>query len=564
MRPSLRGIRPVLLLLLAVSSRAFAAPEQPNGAEEERILRDAGLATDNASLLKFFRSRIPSENDRAHLAALVRNLGSRSFPTRQQASRELVAAGERALPFLKAVLPGAELEVRRRAENCIQDIERVPHAALAEAAARLLTIRRPEGAADALLAYLPFADWEAIEDSLINALAVVGLKGEGKTATPAPSISAAVTDRDARRRVAAAHVLGHCGATQCEPLTRLLADPEAEVRYHAAAGLIRGQDARGVMGLLALLIDGPLPLAWRAEDLLSQLAGEQVPAVQAATDAAGRKKWQAAWQGWWTANRLKVDLAKVKFDGTGRGLTVVCETDDVGKFPGRVSEFDRAGNLLRSLEGLDSPTGFQRLPGGRVLVAEHWADRVTERDRQGKILWETKLDNKPVSCARLPNGNTFIATYSQILELNAAGKEVLSVRNKDDMIYCACKLRGGNIVYITSSGKVTELDAKGALVRTFTPQAHGGGAGYWASVEALPGGRYLLCLTGAGKVVETDAAGKILWECSVPSACGATRLPSGNTLVGNTDGRCIVEVDRQGKEIWKRTTKGRPFLVRRY
>ena len=192
------------------------------------------------------------------------------------------------------------------------------------------------------------------------------------------------------------------------------------------------------------------------------------------------------------------------------------------------------------------------------------ARRVTERNRQGKILWEKKLTDKPVSCVRLANGNTFIATYTQLLEVNAAGKEIFNVRSTDGMVYCARKLRSGNVLFITSNGKVVELNGKGGQVRSFSPQAHAGGAAYWASVELLRGGTYLLSLSGAGKVVETDAAGKILWECSVPSACWATRLPGGNTLVANVDGRCIVEVDRKGKEVWKRTTKGRPFVARRY
>jgi HEAT repeat protein len=557
---------PFLLLaaLLRTAPPSARAAAIPDGKDEEKILKDAGLPTDTPSLLKYFRTRTPSQADRSRLAALVQSLGSRSFAAREKASRELVAAGEVALPYLKAVLPGAELEVRRRAENCIQEIERLPHATLAGAAARLLAVRRPTEAAEVLLAYLPFADWDALEDALLEALGMVGLKGKGDKAAPLTAIVNAAADPDPRRRAAAAYVLGHASAEYRKPLDRLLADADAAVRYRAAVALIRGHDKRGVAGLIGLLDKAPLALAWRAEEMLGQLAGDQAPLAGATDDPAARRKWQTAWDGWWKANRDKIDLAKINLDGAALGLTVVCEIDGVGQFPGRVSEFDRGGNLRRVLEGLDSPSDFQRLPAGRILVAEHWAQRVTERDRQGKILWEKKLSDKPVSCARLANGNTFIATYSQILEVNSAGKEVFSYRNTGGMIYSACKLRGGNVLYITSNGKVVELDAKGTQVLTFTPQAHAGGASYWAAVEPLRGGKYLVSLSGAGKVVETDKAGKILWECSVPTACWAARLPGGNTLVANVDGRCVVEVDRKGKEVWKRTTKGRPFVVRRY
>ena len=551
-------------LLQAAPPTGTTPPTSANGKEEEKILKDAGLPTDTSSLLKFFRTRTPSDADRANLAALVRKLGSRSFAVREKASRELVTAGEVALPFLKAVLPGSELEVRRRAENCIQEIDRLPHATLAGAAARLLAIRRPLNAAEVLLAYLPFADWDALEDALLEALVPVGLKGEPGRAVPLAAVVSAAADKDPRRRAAAACILGHAGPGQRKPLGRLLVDADAGVRYRAAAALVRCRDQRGVTGLIELLDRAPLTLAWRAEELLGQLAGDQAPQTGATDSPAGRRKWQAAWESWWKVNRDRIDLARINLDGSSLGLTVVCEIDGLGQFPGRVSEFDRGGNLRRSLEGLDSPSDFQRLPAGRILVAEHWAQRVTERDRHGKILWEKKLADKPVSCARLANGNTFIATYSQILEVNAAGKEIFNYRNTGGMIYSACKLRGGNVLFITSSGKVVELDGKGNQVRNFMPQAHASGAAYWAGVEPLRGGKYLIALSGAGKVVETDATGKILWECSVPKACWASRLPGGNTLVANVDGRYVVEVDRKGKEVWKRTTKGRPFVVRRY
>src|SRR5262249_24150709 len=305
----------------------------------------------------------------------------------------------------------------------------------------------------------------------------------------------------------------------------------------------------------------PFVLSWRAEDLLYRLAGEQAPAPVAGSrdGPAGRKKWRGAGEGGWETNQDRLDLAKGNLGAVLLALEVAGGNEGRGQFPGRISEFDRGGNQRETMEGLDSPSDFQRLPGGRVLVAEHWAQRVTERDRTGKVLWQHKLADKPVSCQRLPGGNTFIATYSELLEVTAEGKNVYSHKRNDGMLYCACKLRGGNILSINFNGQVNEMTREGKQVLSFTPQPNPGGAGYWASIEPLPGGRYLLSMTGSGKVLETDASGKIFCECSVPTPCYATRLPNGNTLVANVDGRCVVEVDRQGNEVWKKTTKGRPF-----
>jgi HEAT repeat protein len=543
-----------------------AAPEKAVLSDEEKLLKEAGLPTDGPGLLDYFRRRTLSQADRERLASLVRQLGNRSFARRERASEALVAVGEAALPFLAPALHDEDPEIVRRARLCLDEIEKIPHAANHLTAARLLVVRAPEEAAAVLLGYLPFADWEAVGEPLLEPLKTVGLKKTGKKTEPVPLILAAVKDQEPTRRAAAAYLLGYTTGAPRDLLRRLLTDGHPLVRFHAAVALLRQHDSRGVPALVALVGEGPLSLAWQADDLLYRVAGERNPPVAPADPATveGRKKWRAVWEDWWRTNREKVDLARVSLEQPNLGLTMTCEIDGLGQYKGRVSAFDRSGSLRWSIEGLESPSDFQPLPNGRVLVAEHWAKRITERDRKGTILWERKVDNMPVSCERLRGGNTLIATYSEILEITPEGKTVFSYKHTNGMVYCACKLRTGNILFIDSAGRVGELDRTGKQVRTFTPQAHASGAAYWASIEPLPGGHYLICLSGAGKLVETDAAGKILWEGSVPSCIWATRLPNGNTLVANADGRTIVEVDRQGKEVWKKTTRGRPFRVRRY
>jgi hypothetical protein len=552
-----------LALVLALQA-GRAGPPAPDGlAEDEKLLRDAGLPTDGPGLARFFRDRTPSPGDRERLTALVGQLGSNVYGTREKATRRLTAAGERALPFLRPALASPDAEVRRRAERCVAAIERVPHAAQVVAAARLLAHRRPPGAAEVLLAYLPSADWPADGDDLLDALAAVGLSND---AAPVPAVVAAAADPEPARRAAAAHVLGRAAAGHRGPAVRLLADPSPLVRYHAGASLTLAGDRRGVPALVALLGEGPAPLAFRAEELLDRLAGERAPAPVPGVpeDPAARKRWRAAWQGWWQAHGAKLDLARLKLGGGPLGLTLDCEVDGLGQFPGRVCAFDRGGNLRWCVEKLDSPADVRLLRSGRLLVAEHWAKRVTERDRRGHITWEQRTDNHPVSAERLRNGNTLVATLSEILEVAPGGKVVLSYKHTGGMIYCARKLDSGRVLFIDGGGRVSELDASGRQVLTFVPQQHAGGAGMWASIEPLPGGRYLIALCGSNKVVETDASGKIYWECSTPSPAYAARLPGGNTLVASVDGRFVSEVDRQGKEVWRKATKGRPFRARRY
>jgi hypothetical protein len=125
-------------------------------------------------------------------------------------------------------------------------------------------------------------------------------------------------------------------------------------------------------------------------------------------------------------------------------------------------------------------------------------------------------------------------------------------------------LRNGNILFVAANGEIVELDATFKQVRSITPEAHGNGAGYWASIEPLPNGRFLVALGTSGKVVEVDAKGKIQWQCDCTNAVFATRLRNGNTLVSNFEGRMLLEFDRGGKEVNRIQLAGRPFVFKRY
>src|SRR5262249_44529992 len=86
----------------------------------------------------------------------------------------------------------------------------------------------------------------------------------------------------------------------------------------------------------------------------------------------------------------------------------------------------------------------------------------------------------------------------------------------------------------------------GREVRSLTLPAAGG----WSGVEAAPGGRYLAVSNTEGRVVEVDAAGKVVWEHTQAGACYASRLANGHTLiVSNSAG--LVEVDRAGRTAWQ-------------
>jgi hypothetical protein len=556
---------PLTLVLLA-PVLGVCRPDPPAAlGADERLLREAGVGTDGGELLAFFRRNTPSAAEKQRLAALIKQLGDNDFTVREKASRELEKAGRPALPLLRKALESTDAEVVRRATECRDFIERTPYPLLVGAAARMLAQRPPDGAAEVLLAFVPFAEEEVSEDAVFEALAVVGLTRPGEAGGPVKAVEAALKDEEPRRRAAAAFVLGRSNKEQRPVLVRLLADDDPRVRYQAAVALARAGEREAVPVLVALLADAPLAVAWQAEDVLVRLAGDAAPVASLGSgEEAARRRCQAAWQAWWKANADKADLARLMKDDGLQGLTVICEVERIGQNPGHVRGFGRDGRERWHAEGMDSPADVHLLRGGRILVGEHWATRVTERDLKGSVLWEYKTAAHVVSCRRLPDGNTFIATSDELLEVTPEKKVVYSYRPQKGMLYNADKLPNGHILFINGSGTVTELDRTGKEVKAFTPRKYAEGASAWASVEPLPGGRYLIALSGTGRVVEVNGEGEILWECAAVSPTWATRLRNGNTLVTSVNGHFALEVDRDGKEVWKKEISYRPFRARRY
>jgi hypothetical protein len=558
----MRVFRPVAatLVALAVALAARAAEPDPLLAQDEQMLRDARVSTEGPALLTFFRERTLTEAQQARLTDLVKKLGDDDFDVREKSSADLVKAGRLAVPFLRPAARDRDAEVARRAADCLREIEQGGDAVLTAAAARVLAARKPDGAAAVLLAYLPSAPDEAVEEAALAALASVGLR-DGK---PDPALVAALKDRDATRRAAAASVVGRAAAASRKAALPLLEDAEPRVRFAAAAALAHAGEKSAVPALIALVEKGTPALAWQAEDLLFRIAGPdaRLPALGPGNDAAGCRR---AWDAWWKEKGDKVDLTKLNLEEAERGITLICDVNGGPRGHGSVWECDRGGKVVWRCDDVNGPIDAQVLPGGRVLIAERHAQRVTERDRKGTVLWETKTKADVVSCERLPNGNTFVATEREVTEVSRDGKTVYSYA-AENYIYSATRLRNGHILYAHNKQGITELDGAGKVVRTVPFTHQGDGGGVWLGVELLPSGRFLVGVYGENKVVEIDGAGKRLWEAEVSTAVFPFRLRGGNTLVPSADGNRVVEVNRDGKEVWSVRSEagGRPFRVRRY
>ncbi|HEV3079844.1 MAG TPA: HEAT repeat domain-containing protein [Gemmataceae bacterium] len=548
---------PVLITLAVIAAIGSRSPaDQDTIASDEQLLKLNKIATDNAGLLAFLRKNSLSDEELRQVESQIRQLGHGAFKTREDATSTLIASGMPALSLLRRATHDRDPEIARRADACVEAIERerVSQAALVAAAIRVLAQRKPPGAAAALLAYLPFNEDEWAEEEIFRTLKTLGLR-DGKLD---PVLLTSLHSLETARRGAAAYVVARHGDPEQRSVVRnLLIDPDPKVRLWTAQGLLGAGDKSALPTLIALLGEGPIGLASKAEELLSRVAGDLAPHATMSHGAMEtRLKARDAWAAWWRDQGQRLDLTHFEDVPQQLGLTLVAEMDS-----NKVWEFGPDGKPRWQLQNLQGPMDAQLLPNGHVLIAEYQGRRISEHDIHGRMIWSRPVNGSPIGCQRLANGNTFIATHNSMFEVTREGKEVqLPALPGGLFIFSALKLANGHIVCIVNPGFLKEFDASGKQLKTIRVGKNNGG---WCGVEALPGGRYLVSLFGEGKVVELDNEGKKTWECAVVGASHATRLPNGHTLVASMMNRRIVEVDRDGKTVKEAVTDGRPWKVRR-
>jgi hypothetical protein len=147
-----------LVLWCGAPALLIGRDKSSTGYSDEEKLHNAGLETEGPSLLAFFHARSRAAVDPDRLRVLLGQLTSWSLQQRSLATAEFLGLGPLAMPMLRrAANDLSAAETARRGAHCLRWLEGSSSTSLPAAAARVLGKRKPEGAAAALLAYLPFA-----------------------------------------------------------------------------------------------------------------------------------------------------------------------------------------------------------------------------------------------------------------------------------------------------------------------------------------------------------------------------------------------------------------------
>jgi HEAT repeat protein len=512
-------------------------------------------ANDGPTLLAEFRKWTPRELDQRKLRLLVGQLADDDFRIREKAMATLIEAGAAVRTLLLQAAKEADAEVVYRANKCLKEIDKGAAYAQPVAIARLLGLRKPPGAVEALLDYLPVAEEQGIEE-IQDALTLLALREE----QPASALLKALDDKSPSRRAAAAVALSRGGGTVgTSQARRLLQDVDVNVRLRTALAMADARDREAIPVLISLLTELSQERVWLVEETLRYVARGTGPAATLGSKGQSRAEYQAVWNAWWREYGPRLDVARREALPRALGFTLIAQFTEGRN--GRVIEIGPQGTTRWQLENTPWPLDIQLLAGDRLLLAEYYDLRVAERTLNGKLVWERTTLQAPLGVQRLANGNTFIVTAGQLLEIDRSGKEVFNhVRSG---ILAAKKLRDGRIACIASPERFILLDVSGKELSSFRV----GNFQKFCGFDFTPNGRVVVPLTTENQVVEFGLDDKDVWKASwkatVERPCCAERLANGHTLVACRDGNQVVELDRLGNVIWKHQCQGYPWRAHR-
>jgi HEAT repeat protein len=507
--------------------------------------------TEGGAPLDEFKKRTLTDDTRAKAAALIQQLGDENFSQREAAMKKLKELGAAIMPLLRQSCNDPDAEISARCKKTLAELAKAKTTPLSSVTVRIVALRKPAGAAEVLLAYLPSSEDELIAGEVQTSLNAVAFR-DGKIE---PAVIKALGDKAAVRRAAAAEAL--CQSTNAEHLQmvrKLLKDGDALVRLNVALALAHATDKEAVPVLIASLAEAPAARAPDAEQFLMELAGDKAPKESLGDNADSRKKCREAWDKWWKDNGAKITLARAnRLRERELGFTILAENGNM-----RVAEIGLDGKERWHIDNLQYPWDAQWLPGDKVLIAEFNGGQVSERNLKGDVLWK-KTCNNPIACQRLRNGNTFIVTRNQIMEVNRDGKELMTINRNWD-IMGAKKLKNGQIVMFSNNSTAIFFDAAGKELKNFNI---GNGGVQWGGGDVTERGHVIVPQWQQNKIVEYDRDGKAVWEANFqwPSTC--QRLANGNTLVASQNTNKVAEINRAGKVVWEHQSNMQVFRVHR-
>ncbi|MBL8799221.1 MAG: HEAT repeat domain-containing protein [Planctomycetia bacterium] len=609
-------VLPALVVLgLLLGGASAPAADDPAVTADEELLKAAGVGNDPADLLAYLRRQVAGEDSRREIDTLVMQLGSDQFATRTEAAKKLTALGWAAMPRLREAAKSADPEIRTRAQQCLNDIEKTPGPTVISAVVRLLVQRKPAEALPLLLDYSASVPDEGVEDEVLTGLGALGVR-QGKVD---PLLEAAARDKLAPRRAVAACVLGRSGLPdQRETVRKLLVDPDAKVRRYAMHGLLGGRfsrtpddgstaDDEALLQKEALGSDAAALLGFLKRRTLREADLQQIKTLIKQLDSDKFKEREDATQ------RLVEfgagALASLREAMKGSALEVsrraeIC-VERITASPGPALPASVVRLLVRRPAPEALAVLLDYLPFADDAVVEDEVltalGALAVRETQVDPALTTALADKHAGkraaaalvLARVGTAEHCAAVRALLKDESPrvrlrAAQGLLSVRDKPAVEVLVGLIGEGDVEYASvAEGLLQQVAAErapGASLGDGAAEArkkcHEAWLAWWQ--EAGPtlelrnleeGGRYF-GLTLVSELVGNNGTGNRIWEFGrdgksrweMPNLQGpidAQVLPGGRVLVAEHNSQMVTERDMKGQTVWKYKVTGNPVACQR-
>ena len=173
-------------------------------------------------------------------------------------------------------------------------------------------------------------------------------------------------------------------------------------------------------------------------------------------------------------------------------------------------------------EGLEHPLAAQRLANGNTLIGDAKLGRVIEVTPAKQIVW--KYESPELANMRMRNahrtdtGTTLIAVEAEgkLIEVDPAGRTIWTWQAPNGAqrkLYQGRRLGNENtITSLSDPGDLVEVSPSGAVVKSIGGEHKDIQMGWTSGFAILPGGAMLISDYTGRRLLEVDAAGKIVSE----------------------------------------------------
>jgi len=549
----IRIIVQCLLLLVILCSLVNAGwPEDEVNYWDEIIIKKSGISTNPKDIQNWLQSRIPNVTNGTKASKLVIDLGNESFEVREQASRELLKLNNLAIFELKKATKSKDIEVAKRASDCLEQISPHESIALKTAIIRLLGKSNPELVFEY---FIKIADTPELDlltsEALLDAFSI--------TIKSNPTLLQKLEDfsltKDIKSRILIARVLA-IGNPNGIAFRKLSTDDQAIVKANALLALLQEKDKKAIGLLITLLPELKtnqfMPIAGLLNELIQDQASEKELGKEKPSAVELQKLFASAWNG----KNASTNLNTYTFNQLQpkRILASLAEPNLSGKIcslnpDGSVSELFRT-NSYADLACAINHTLFFLMERSRGHVIINNIGEIYERS--DPLISTFGLDTDGL-------GTKFILNRKNLLVLDYTNKIIESIEVNNDCL-AGTRLINGDYAIVFKDKSLIILDGKnlkkektkislGVIEPTRTI------LGY--QIQGTRSGSILIPEFGGKSVKEIDQTGKLIKTINLNISTGTSPIygatltmnSNGNFLIGTRLGQTVTELNLEGKEI---------------